>query len=50
MLGIVLREPFLLNGANAETGAHAKPLAKDAVFAKLVETQTHINDIIGYSG
>jgi ATP-binding cassette subfamily B protein len=37
----------LEKGEIAEIGTHAELMEKKGVFAKLVETQTHINEIIG---
>ncbi len=40
----------LEKGEIAEIGSHEELMAKDGVFAKLVETQSAINEIIGVAG
>ena len=40
----------LEKGEIAEMGTHAELMEKQGVFCRLVETQTEINEIIGYAG
>jgi ATP-binding cassette subfamily B protein len=40
----------LEKGEIVEQGSHAELMAKNGVFCKLVETQSHLNEIIGIAG